>query len=52
MLLNILLEEQVQDITILMSLFELDLVRYRKLSCLLQILDFIPVYDCVFLYGV
>src|SRR5699024_8549752 len=47
-----LLEEQVQDITLLMSLFKFNMVFLRELSCLLQSLHLIPVDSGILLHRV
>ena len=52
MLFYISLKEQVQDIALLMTLLEFNIVCFRKLSCLLQRLHFIPVHSAVFLHCV
>ena len=51
-LLYIFLEEQVQDIAFLMSLFKNDVVLFCQLSCLLQSLYLVPVNVCLFLHSV
>ena len=47
-----LLEEQVQDISLLMALLKLYVMLFRKGSGLLQCLHLIPVHACVFLHRV
>ena len=52
MFLHILLEEEVQDISLLMSFLKLNIMLFRKFSRLLQCLNFIPVNTGIFLHGV
>ncbi len=52
MLLNICLEEEIQDITLLMEILELDVMLLSKCTSCLKILNFIPVNTAVLLNSI